>query len=105
MLLKNNPENLDEYHKEQLKKAQAEKEATLNEINAFMAYNPGKLIPEVIDNISHSLDKNAEADDDGNDGKWINRTMARFISGTLGEALYLLNHLQDQVEAKKRRDK
>jgi hypothetical protein len=77
MLLKNNPENLDEYHKEQLKKAQAEKEAALNQINAFMAYNPQKVIGKVLDNLDFVNDKLQRSDDDGSGGRWLTKiTMA-----------------------------
>jgi hypothetical protein len=38
-------------------------------------------------------------------GKWINKLTFGLISGTMEEAFGLLNYLQDQVEAKKRRKK
>ena len=39
------------------------------------------------------------------DGRWITRLGLGFINGELNEDFDLLNHLQDQVEAEKRRAK
>lgn len=84
------PENLDAYHRELLEKVQKEKENALNEMNAVMAYNPRRLIPKVIDNISISIRHFQKADMDMAGLKWFNSVGQNQILQPLNEALGLL---------------
>lgn len=99
------PENLDAYHRELMEKVEREKENALNEMNAVMAYNPRRLIPKVIDNISISIRHFQKADMDMAGLKWFNPVGQNQVLNPLNEALDLLEHMQDQVEAIKRREK
>ena len=99
------PENLDKYHRELFEKVQREKENALNEMNAFMAYNPRKTIPKVVDNINLSMRLFRRANVDYNGLKWFNSVGQNQVLNPLNDALGLLSHLQDQVEAIKRREK
>ena len=99
------PENLDSYHKELMEKVEKEKENALNEMNAFMTHNPKKLIPKVVDDIGISIRHFQKADMDMAGLKWFNSVGQNQVLNPLNEALGLLEHMQDQVEAIKRREK
>ena len=88
--------------KEEIEK---ERENALHEMNGFMAYNPKKLIPKIVDDISLSLRHFQKADIDMSGLKWFNKIGQNQVLSPLNEALGLLSHLQDQVEAIKRREK
>ena len=74
-------------------------------MNSFMAYNPRKLIPKIVDNIKLSIRHFQKADMDMSGLKWFNSVGQGQVLSPLNEALGLLNHMQDQVEAIKRREK
>ena len=82
---------------------EAEKEAAQKEMNSFMAYNPRKLIPKVIDNINISIKLFRKADIDMSGLKWFNSVGQNQVLNPLNEALGLLNHMQDQVQNKEKR--
>ena len=84
---------------------EAEKEAAQKEMNSFMAYNPRKMIPKVVDDISLSVRHFQKADMDMSGLKWFNLVGQNQVLNPLNEALSLLDHLQDQIEAIKRREK
>ncbi len=84
---------------------EAEKEAAQKEMNSFMAYNPRKLIPKVVDDINLSMRHFQRGDTDMAGLKWFNPIGQNQVLNPLNEALGLLSHLQDQVEVKKRREK
>jgi hypothetical protein len=96
-------ENLDKYHQELMEKIKLEKENALNEMSAFMAYNPKKLIPKVVDDISLSVRHFQKADMDMSGLKWFNSVGQNQVLNPLNEALGLLDHMQDQIDAIKRR--
>ena len=98
-------ENLDAYHKELLERVRQEKENALNEMNSFMAYNPRRLIPKVVDDINLSIRHFQKADVDMSGLKWFNGVGQGQVLNPLSEALGLLDHMQDQVENKERRTK
>jgi chromosome segregation ATPase len=98
-------ENLDAYHKELLERVRQEKENALNEMNSFMAYNPRRLIPKVVDDINLSIRHFQKADVDMSGLKWFNGVGQGQVLNPLSEALGLLDHMQDQVDAIKRREK
>ena len=83
----------------------AEKEAAQKEMNSFMAYNPKKLLPKIVDDISLSIRHFQKADIDMAGLKWFNPIGQNQVLNPLNEALGLLNHMQDQVDAIKRREK
>lgn len=84
---------------------EAEKEAAQKEMNSFMAYNPRKLLPKIVDDISLSIRHFQKADIDMAGLKWFNPIGQNQVLNPLNEALGLLNHMQDQVDAIKRREK
>ena len=84
---------------------EAEKEAAQREMNSFMAYNPRKLIPKVVDDISLSVRHFQRGDTDMAGLKWFNSVGQNQVLNPLNEALNLLDHLQDQVQNKERRSK
>ena len=84
---------------------EAEKEAAQREMNSFMAHNPQKLIPKVVDDINLSMRHFQRADIDMSGLKWFNSVGQNQVLNPLNEALGLLNHMQDQVENKERRMK
>ena len=84
---------------------EAEKESAQKEMNSFMAHNPKRLIPKVIDNINLSVRHFQRVDVDINGLKWFNPMGQNQVLYPLDEALSLLSHLQDQVDAIKRREK
>ena len=98
-------ENLDAYHKELMEKVKQEKENALTEINSFMAYNPKKLLPKILDDMANAMKKIESADDDGAGGMYLNKFTAGFVKGNLLEGMKYLNSLMDQVENKERRSK
>ena len=98
-------ENLDAYHKELMEKVKQEKENALTEINSFMAYNPKKLLPKILDDMDNAMKKIESADDDGAGGMYLNKFTAGFVKGNLLEGMKYLNSLMDQVENKERRSK
>ena len=98
-------ENLDKYHQELMEKIKQEKENALNEMSAFMAYNPKKLIPKIVDNINLSIRYFQKADTDMAGLKWFNSVGQGQVLSSLNEALGLLNHMTDQVQNKGRRMK
>ena len=84
---------------------EAEKEAAQREMNSFMAYNPRKLIPKIVDDISLSIRHFQRGDTDMAGFKWFNSVGQGQVLSPLNEALGLLNHMQDQVENKEKRAK
>ena len=82
-----------------------EKEAAQREMNSFMAHNPRKLIPKVADDINLSMRHFQRGDTDMAGLKWFNPIGQNQVLNPLNEALGLLNHMQDQVDAIKRREK
>ena len=74
-------------------------------MNSFMAYNPRKLIPKIVDDISLSVRHFKKADIDMSGLKWFNGVGQSQVLNPLNEALGLLNHMQDQIENKERRAK
>ena len=74
-------------------------------MNSFMAYNPRKLLPKIVDDISLSVRHFQKADIDMSGLKWFNSVGQNQVLNPLSEALGLLNHMQDQVEIKERRAK
>lgn len=82
---------------------QTERKNAENELNAFMSHNPKRLIPKAIENISLSIRHFQRADVDMSGLKWFNTGGQSQVLSPLNEALELLNHLQDQVENRKRR--
>ena len=84
---------------------EAEKEAAQKEMNSFMAYNPRKLIPKIVDDISLSVRHFKKADIDMSGLKWFNQIGQGQVLNPLNEALGLLDHLSDQVQNKERRSK
>ena len=98
-------ENLDAYHKELLEKVKQEKENALNQMNAFMVHNPGKLLPKILDDMANAMKKIEGADDDGAGGMYLNKFTAGFVKGNLQESMKYTNLLMDQVENKERRSK
>ena len=83
---------------------EAEKEAAQKEMNSFMSYNPRKLIPKIVDDITLSARHFQKADIDMSGLKWFNAVGQNQVLNPLNEALSLLNHMQDQVDAIKRRE-
>ena len=98
-------ENLDKYHRELLEKVKAEKENSLHEMDAFMAYNPKKVLAKILDNTANAMKKIEGADDDGAGGMYLNKFTSGFVKGNLLEGKKYLNNLMDQVENKERRSK
>ena len=98
-------ENLDKYHRELLEKVKAEKENSLHEMDAFMAYNPKKVLAKILDNTANAMKKIEGADDDGAGGLYLNKFTSGFVKGNLLEGMKYTNYLMDQVEAIKRREK
>ena len=84
---------------------EAEKEAAQKEMNSFMAYNPRKLIPKVVDDINLSIRHFQKAESDFNGLKWFNPIGQNQVLNPLYDALGLLDHLNDQIENKERRSK
>jgi hypothetical protein len=84
---------------------QTERKNAENELNAFMSHNPKRLIPKAIENISLSIRHFQRGDVDMSGLKWFNAGGQSQVLSPLNEALELLNHLQDQVENRKRREK
>ena len=82
---------------------EAEKEAAQKEMNSFMSYNPRKLLPKISDNLTISIRHFQKAESDFNGLKWFNPIGQNQVLNPLNDALGLLSHLQDQVEAIKRR--
>ena len=70
-----------------------------------MAYNPKKLVPKIVDNISLSIRHFQKANMDMSGLKWFNSVGQSQVLQPLNDALDLLNHLQDQVQNKERRSK
>ena len=99
------PENLDAYHKELLEKIKAEKENSLHEMDAFMSYNPKKVLAKILDNTANAMKKIENSQDDGAGGMYLNKFTAGFVKGNLLEGMKYLNNLMDQVENKERRSK
>ena len=99
------PENLDAYHKELLEKIKAEKENSLHEMDAFMSYNPKKVLPKILDDMANAMKKIENAENDGAGGMYLNKFTAGFVKGNLLEGMKYLNSLMDQVENKERRSK
>ena len=99
------PENLDKYHQELLEKIKAEKENSLHEMDAFMSYNPKKVLAKILDNTANAMKKIEGADDDGAGGMYLNKFTSGFVKGNLLEGMKYLNNLMDQVENKERRSK
>ena len=98
-------ENLDAYHRDLMQKVRLEKENSLTEINSFMAYNPKKLLPKILDDMANAMKKIESADDDGAGGMYLNKFTAGFVKGNLLEGMKYTNYLMDQVESKERRSK
>ena len=88
--------------KEEIEK---ERENALNQMNSFMSYNPRKLLPKIVDDINLSIRHFQKADIDMSGLKWFNSVGQNQVLNPLNEALGLLNHMQDQVETIKRREK
>ena len=84
---------------------EAEKEAAQREMNSFMSHNPRKLIPKVVDDIGLSIRHFQKADIDMSGLKWFNGVGQGQVLNPLNEALGLLDHMQDQIDAIKRREK
>ena len=84
---------------------EAEKEAAQREMNSFMAYNPRKLLPKILDDMANAMKKIEGADDDGAGGMYLNKFSSGFIRGNLQEGMKYTNYLMDQVENKERRAK
>ena len=99
------PESLDKYHQELLEKVKAEKENSLHEMDAFIAYNPKKVLAKILDNTANAMKKIEGADDDGAGGMYLNKFTSGFVKGNLLEGKKYLNNLMDQVENKERRSK
>ena len=99
------PESLDKYHQELLEKVKAEKENSLHEMDAFIAYNPKKVLAKILDNTVNAMKKIEGAEDDGAGGMYLNKFTAGFIKGNLQEGMKYTNFLMDQVENKERRSK
>ncbi len=98
-------ENLDAYHRDLMQKVRLEKENSLTEINSFMAYNPKKLLPKILDDMANAMKKIESADYDGAGGMYLNKFTAGFVKGNIQEGMKFLNYLIDQVENKERRSK
>ena len=88
--------------KEEIEK---ERENALNQMNAFMAHNPGKLLGKILDNTVNAMKKIEGAEDDGAGGMYLNKFSSGFIRGNLQEGMKYTNYLMDQVENKERRAK
>ena len=97
------PENLDKYHRELFEKVQKEKQNALNEMNAFMAHNPKRVLNKILDYTNVCVKKISGAPDDGAGGFYINKLTGGMIVGNLQESMKLTNHLLDQIENKERR--
>lgn len=92
------PENLDAYHRELMEKVEREKENALNEMKAFMAHNPKKLLEKIADSFGNARDRIVRAEDDGYNGKYLRKANLSLILGTMDGGMKYLNHLMDQVE-------
>jgi hypothetical protein len=88
--------------KEEIEK---ERENALHEMNGFMAYNPKKLLPKILDDMANAMKKIESADYDGAGGMYLNKFTAGFVKGNIQEGMKFLNYLIDQVENKERRSK
>ena len=86
--------------KEEIEK---EKEIALNEMNAFMAHNPKKVLNKILDYTNVCIKKISGAPDDGAGGFYINKLTGGMIVGNLQESMKLTNHLLDQIESRERR--
>jgi hypothetical protein len=84
---------------------EAEKEAAQKEMNSFMSYNPRRLLPKIVDDISLSIRHFQKADIDMSGLKWFNSVGQGQVLNPLNEALSLLDHLQNQVQNKELRSK
>ena len=98
-------ENLDAYHRDLMQTIRLAKENSLTEINSFMAYNPKKLLPKILDDMANAMKKIESADYDGAGGMYLNKFTAGFVKGNIQEGMKFLNYLIDQVENKERRSK
>ena len=85
--------------KEEIEK---EKEIALNEMNAFMAHNPKKLLNKILNDIDVSVRKINGAPDDVAGGFYLNKLTGGMVKGNLEESMKYINHLLDQVENRKR---
>ena len=74
-------------------------------MNSFMAYNPKKLLPKILDDMANAMKKIEGADDDGAGCMYLNKFTAGFVKGNLLEGMKYTNYLMDQVENKERRAK
>ena len=81
--------------KEEIEK---EKEIALNEMNAFIAHNPKKVLNKILDYTNVCIKKIDGAPDDGAGGFYINKLTGGMIVANLEESMKLINHLLDQVE-------
>ena len=88
--------------KEEIEK---ERENALNQMNAFMAHNPGKLLGKILDNTVNAMKKIEGAEDDAAGGRYLNKFTSGFVKGNLQESMKYTNLLRDQVENKERRAK
>ena len=98
-------ENLDKYHQEMMEKIKQEKENALHQMDAFMVHNPVKVLAKITDNIGLSVRHFQKADVDMAGLKFFNAVGQNQVLNPLNEALGLLNHVQNQIEAIKRREK
>ena len=98
-------ENLDKYHQEMMEKIKQEKENALHQMDAFVVHNPVKVLAKITDNIGLSVRHFQKADVDMAGLKFFNAVGQNQVLNPLNEALGLLNHVQDQIEAIKRREK
>ena len=88
--------------KEEIEK---ERENALHEMNGFMAYNPKKLLPKILDDMANAMKKIESADDDAAGGMYLNKFTSGFVKGNLQEGMKYTDYLMDQVENKERRAK
>lgn len=86
--------------KEEIEK---EKEIALNEMNAFMAHNPKRVLNKILDYTNVCVKKISGAPDDGAGGFYLNKLTGGMIVGNLQESMKLTNHLLDQIESRERR--
>ena len=80
-----------------------EKLNALNSLKAIEATNAKKVIPKIINYINTAMGHFQKADIDMSGLKWFNSIGQNQVLNPLNEALGLLDHMQDQIDAIKRR--
>lgn len=98
------PENLDEYHKELLEKAQKEKQSAMSEMKAYMIHNPKKVIGKTLDSLDIAMSKIKKAEVFG-DVTYLTKIDKGLILGIMEESYGYLSNLKNQVENAERRKK